>query len=291
VKSTQIRSFVIGIAVFVSLLTLLIRIAIPSHSFYGKIIDQYGEPVEGAMVTGKRIPEPALLGEIRIGPERVYTTQSDKNGEFRLKYYESKVGAKVEKEGYEMGFGNGTYQTPNKEGKTTPNERAIFTMWKLKGAEPMVHKEIRTGLSCDGAPTTLDLLTGHRVANGGDLVITMTRTPLDIDRRQPFDWTVTFAIIGGGLREIHDPYPNEAPAEGYQPSITLNIHAGPPYFTGNKFDQSYYFKSRNGQVYGHMKLHVTADYQPPPTPIEIEVFANPASSRNLEFDPWNQINP
>jgi hypothetical protein len=131
-------------------------------------------------------------------------------------------------------------------------------------------------------------LTGHRVANEGDLTVVMTRVPVDIDRGKPFNWSLTLTVPGGGLSEIADAYSNEAPGAGYVSSIAKNFHAGPPYFTENVFDQSYYFKSRGGKVYGRMKIHISADYQPPPARLEIEVFANPAGSRNLEYDPHKQ---
>lgn len=251
------------------------------QDFFGKVIDQLGLPVQGVTAT-------ATLMLIR-GPDtptenRTYIATSDANGCFEFTGLKgANLGVVVKKSGYEMGRGPGVYRVPNKEDKTSPSERAVLTLWKLKGAEPMIHKQIEAGLACDGSPSAIDLLTGRKVANGGDLTFTMIRTPLNIDPALPFRWSLTLTAVGGGLTEINDAYPNEAPANGYQPSITVTKHAGPPNFTGNMFDQSYYIKSRDGQVYGRMNVHVTSDYQPPPARLEIEVFANPAGSRNLEY--------
>jgi hypothetical protein len=56
-----------------------------------------------------------------------------------------------------------------------------------------------------------------------------------------------------------------------------------------EFQHAYYFKSKDGQVYGRMTINITADFQPPPTYFGAEIYANPAGSRNLEFDPKKQI--
>ena len=54
--------------------------------------------------------------------------------------------------------------------------------------------------------------------------------------------------------------------------------------------QTYFFSARNGQVYGRITVNLMASYEPPPTHFEIEIYTNPAGSRNLEFDPAKEIN-
>ena len=254
------------------------------QNYYGKIVDQYGNPVVDADVTGYVT---LLVGIDSDEKREEHIAKTDSQGLFEFTGLRgASVSANAAKAGYTIDYRTG-YKLPA-GGKTKPDDRAILTMWRLKGADPMAHKKIEAGLSCDGSPMTLDLLTGHRVPNGGDVTLSLTRNPVNIDRSKPFDWSLTLTVTEGGLVVITDPYPNEAPAEGYEPSVTKTMHAGPPYFTGNKFDQSYYLKSRKGQVYGRMKVHISADYQPPPARLEIEVFANPSGSRNLEYDPSKQ---
>jgi len=50
-----------------------------------------------------------------------------------------------------------------------------------------------------------------------------------------------------------------------------------------------YFKSKDGKVFGRMNVEITADYQPPPTVFRADILANPAGSRNLEYDPKKRI--
>jgi hypothetical protein len=151
----------------------------------------------------------------------------------------------------------------------------------------MVHVKAQAGVACDGSPVTFNLLTGKRDAQG-DLIVRLTRNPVNIVRGKPFDWSITLEISSGGLQEITDLYPNEAPRDGYQSTITMNFPANMPKWSA-WLNHPFYFRSRGGQVYGRMNVSITADFQPPPTFFSTEIYANPAGSRNLEFDPDKQI--
>jgi hypothetical protein len=157
-------------------------------------------------------------------------------------------------------------------------------MWKLQGAEPMVHTSIQSGLACDGTPRKFDPLTGRRDA--GDLVATLTRNPVNIDGGKRFDWALTLGIEGGGLIPINDLYPNEAPADGYQSSVAINMPSDAKNWTPSVVQSYYIFDGKN---YGRITINIMANYQPPPTHFEIDSYVNPAGSRNLEFDQTKQV--
>jgi len=152
----------------------------------------------------------------------------------------------------------------------------------------MVAYSISTAIPCNGTPASFDLLTGKKVSSGGDLVVTLTRNPVNISRGTPFDWSVTLSVTDGGLMEIKDLYPNEAPATGYQPSITFNMPKNMKDWDA-ALNRSFYFKGENGKNYGRMTIDIQADFQPPPTLFGANVLINPAGSRNLEFDPSKEI--
>jgi hypothetical protein len=158
-------------------------------------------------------------------------------------------------------------------------------MWKLKGAEPMIYARIHKDIPCDGTQETFDLLARQ---GKGDLQITLTRNPVSIDRSKPFDWTLIIGLANGGLVENTDTYPYEAPAEGYQPSITITMPSDDKNWTPF-VSKSYYF--HNGTNYGRMTISIMADFQPPPTLFDAYIYANPSGSRDLEFDPSKQTNP
>ena len=255
------------------------------QDFYGRIIDQYNQPVEGVTAIGTLMQ---IQGMDTATRKETHTTASDKNGDFEFTGLQGwQLGVVVKKEGYEMGQGAGVYQAPNAQDKTSPAERAIFKIWKHKSAEPMVVVKLDDNIPCDGNAVDYNLLTGKR-AHNGDLTVKLTRHPVNITSGKPFDWTLEIAVPSGGLIEQSDPYPNEAPAEGYQSPVTIDMPAKSATWSGH-LNRSYYFKSQGGKIYGHITIEIYADFQPPPTTFSALIYANPAGSRNLEFDPAKQI--
>jgi hypothetical protein len=254
------------------------------QDFYGRVIDQYNQPVVRASVNGDLM----FIQGSDVGEKKeVHTTETDANGEFEFTGLHGwELAIAPSKPGYELAPNTTAMQLPQGS-KTSSFNRAIFIMWKLKGAEPMIHVKAQAGVACDGNPTSFDFLTGKKNANG-DLIVNLTRNPVDIVRGKPFDWSITLQIPNGGLLEMTDLYPNEAPVDGYQPSITIDFPANMPEWTA-WLNRTFYFKSRDGQIYGRMTISVTADFQPPPTFFSADIYANSAGSRNLEFDPAKQV--
>jgi hypothetical protein len=250
-----------------------------SKDFYGRVIDQYGQPVTNADVIGN-----IALEHGWSAPEKfeMYKTQTDAEGLFQFTgLHGAKLGVVPSKPGYELG-GHGEGYKGSVGQQSSPTDRVTFNMWKLHGAEPMVHPNIHAYIPCDGSIAKFNLITGKQDPNG-ELIVSLTRNPVNIDRSKPFNWSVTLEIQNGGLQEITNIYPNEAPVEGYQPIITLDFQTN---LVGwqPQFNRAYYFKSQHGQVYGRMTINIMANFQPPPTLFDVEIYANPAGSRNLEFD-------
>jgi hypothetical protein len=182
--------------------------------------------------------------------------------------------------------------------ETTPEKRAVYTMWKLKGPEPMLHRQLGTRkIEADGRLYTLDLLK-NEIAEGtntaGDFLVQIQRPPR-VKPRENFDWSFAMTAMEGGFIEVtNDAYLNEAPVEGYQPRYQMNRYATnvvnyatyPLYRT----DRVFYMKSRGGQCYGHFEItELDPAYRGGAAAFRIEYYLNPAGSRNLEFDPARQI--
>jgi hypothetical protein len=247
---------------------------------YGKVMDQNGQPIVGANVNG--------YVKVGIGDFEEHATKTDGQGLFHLlNLHGERLGISVQKNGYEFGY-KIPFQRP-KYYLPEPTNPLIITMWKLKGAEPMKHVQIYFIVPCDGAMQRFDLLVSK--SNGtipdvrpsaGDLMVTLTRDPLVVDRSKPFNWSVTIAITNGGLVEFtNQPYPYEAPKTGYQSVVTIDFPTNKPDWQ-NETKRGYYFKSNDGQVYGRMMLDIQADRPQPPTYFTADIYANPAGSRNLE---------
>jgi hypothetical protein len=180
------------------------------------------------------------------------------------------------------------------------NNPLILTMWKLHGPEPMKHVQIMSFVLNDGSVKRFDLLTSRvetvlyddqiktaMHSETGELMVKLTRDPLNTDRRKPFNWSVTFAITNGGLEDVTNIYSNEAPLQGYQPAVTLNF---PTNMVGWRpdFGRAYYFKSQGGQVYGRIAIHVSTG-RGRISSFDAEIYANPGGSRNLEYDSKKDI--
>ena len=253
-----------------------------SMDTYGKVVDQDGLPVADVKVQANV--------ETSFGDTSDHHTETDAHGLFHfLGLHGGGLGIELQKEGYYFNYMLPSAQRPNGY-LPDPSNPMVLTMWKQKGAEPMVHIKIRSSVPHDGSITTFNLLNGKKDISGG-LTAQLIRDPLnmaDKDLDEPFNWLVTLSITNGGLLEYtNQPYPYEAPSKGYQKVIILNC---PTNMVGwqSWTKHNYYFNDKNGQIYGRMTIEIRAGGQTPLNPFRSEIYVNPAGSRNLEFDPKNK---
>jgi hypothetical protein len=257
---------------------------------YGKVVDQDGQPVAGVKVLGRL--------ELGIGEYKDCHAETDSQGLFQfLGSHGSGLILHFQKQGYDFD-GNLLPERP-KNYLPDPNNPLNITMWKLRGAEPMKHIQIQSPVLYNGDGKRFDLLTSKtetlwnvdeiksaKQSVTGELTVTVTRELLNPSRGQPFNWSLILAVTNGGLCEASNTYPYEAPSEGYRPIITLSF---PTNMVGwqSKFNGNYYFKSQGGRVYGRMAIQLSAGRSF--SLFTADIYANPAGSRNLEFDHNKQI--
>ena len=258
-----------------------------SMDIYGKVIDQSGNPIARVQVNGNLHRN--VEGSI---PQKTVT---DAQGRFQfLGLHGAGFNIELQKEGYYFDYMLPCAHRP-KNYLPDPDKPLIITMWKRRGAEPMKHIYIQSSVPCDGTPEHFNLLASKMNGtiadirpSSGDFTVTLTRNPLVVQRPHPFNWSVTLSITNGGLLEYtNQPYPYEAPEAGYHSVVTMDFPTNMPHWQ-NEIKQGYYFKSNDGQIYGRMTICIVADRPQPPTYFTAEVYANPAGSRNLEFDPQKQ---
>jgi hypothetical protein len=253
------------------------------QNFFGKVIDQNSSPVPDADVSGY------LRSDEGMGTydEKVeeFKTRTDSEGLFQFtELHGARFGEKVSKSGYEMNSGG--YIKPIGL-KTSANDRATFIMYKLRGAEPMVHKEFESRVPYNGTGTLFDLVAGKKTA-GGNLKVVLSRSPLKIRRGwDKYDWNLKIETINGGLIAESDAYPNWAPGKGYKSSFETTMSSNAVPWVG-EFKQDFYVKNKEGS-YGHMLIDLSTDSMRPDTGITIQTWFNPSGSQNLEFDPKKQI--
>ena len=159
---------------------------------YGKVIDQDGHPVAEVEVTGTIQLEPDDK------PDLHYKTQTDANGLFQFTgLHGAGLAVKVSKAGYEMDNMRGLFEP---SGQSSPTNRVLYTMWKLKGAEPMIHDTKYYGINPDGRVFTIDLVNKRKIEGTnsmGDLQVQIQR-PATIKPKERFDWSWVMTAISGG---------------------------------------------------------------------------------------------
>lgn len=253
-----------------------------SQDFYGEVIDQYGNPVIGATVNGN-----IMIDSLETSKEETYTTETDQMGFFQFTgLHGISLGVAPSKAGYEWESRGVACQMPS-GGKSSSDNRAILTMWKLRGAEPMKHIKFESEIPYDGTSATFNLQTGKKT-EGGDLRITLLRSPLEIKPGliHPYGWEVKIELINGGIMEENDPYPYWAPENGYQSFFEAGMNSNDRPWRP-EFIQNFYFKNSQGQ-YGRLLINLLTSSKRPQTGFTIETWLNPSGSQNLEFNPAKQ---
>lgn len=256
---------------------------------YGKVIDQFGAPVADAAVAGSI----QVNNGTRVGEDKISLT-TDANGLFSISGYKGKaLGIWVKKKGYVMAttstrFVYSLLWSEAERYNPDPNNPAVIKMWKLQGAEPLTSINQRYKFHVADSPVNFDLLTGKIVPTGGDVKITVSRSPGDVSERTLQDWGVQIEAVDGGMIEtpaMESRVVYEMPSSGYQPSDTFVLSTNAPHKWSGSIDQMYFLQSRGGQVFAKVDISVTINQQPNDYVwIEFHGEANPNGSRNFEAD-------
>ncbi len=258
--------------------------------FYGKVVDQDSNPIPGVKVKlsvrwTELLPLPGTSKDVF----NRFDLLTDDQGAFTLTNTKgSLLGIDaLEKDGYESAPSatrqSYWYWAITSERKYTPDSHRpeIFRMWKKRGAEHLTERSKSVKMAADGAPVSFDLHTGGKVASGGDLRVTMTRAPQQIEHGQKgFEWTVTASIEGGGLIPTNAEQPYHAPDSGYEPVFELHMPATDPQWTAN-VTRAFFLKLKDGN-YGRITLEFYPGFYEPG--VSFHAFINPSGSRNLEYN-------
>lgn len=266
-------------------------------SFFGKVIDQDGNPIPDVKVTFeiRYMKEVGPVGIVDTFDYPSVTTGAD--GRFALTGAKGSVMAvkSLEKLGYEPSeqATRGTYwywrdKDPYRPDADNPK---LFHMWKKSGAEKLVKQQTMTRVPYDGTTTTFDLLSGTKVTSNGDMRVSLTRNPQQIVYGQRnYEWTLTVEAVDGGVIETQDEQMYRAPADGYQPKLAIHVPSDATDWADSK-SVAFYIKSRSGKYYGSVQLDVQVGSDKPTTGLTFRSFVNPSGSRNLEYDPAQNLLP
>lgn len=194
-------------------------------SFYGKLVDQHGKPVAGAIVTfginGVFLPKGWSSKQIKI--------KTGKDGLFSVK---DQVGwqiavQSVAKTGYEFSFKQPYFHSDHRGQQTTKDKRAVIKIKKL-GKTTFV---LRTGsypvsLQANGKSVAVEISDnrafwdGTQTKHGKPSEFVITGKPAK-DKKE---WVLSFK--GADKKDqvlLTEKEVSQAPADGYQPSVNLRV--------------------------------------------------------------------
>ena len=249
-------------------------------NFYGKVIDEAGQPVQGAKVRFQWTDTSETGTSERL-------TESNAQGMFSLTNQNGKrLLVFVSNEGYHaVNRGRGSFEyaaffEPNFI-KPDPNDPIIFRLLKKRVPEPIIqHGPTLLAARDDGTSIHLDLATGKStVAGSGNLAVRITK---GASRGNRFDWTATVEGVGGArLIQSTDEFMVMAPADGYQPRLTFGQKASDKQYQ-SEMRTRFYVKTGDGK-YARVEMRIIPEYNETAA-LDLTVGLNPSGSRNLEFD-------
>jgi hypothetical protein len=240
---------------------------------YGKVIDQNGEPVAGARIQGDVVVNMGFMQQ----SDEVHFAKTDDGGNFRfLGFNGSGLGIWPQKAGY---FYNLKLPSRRPDNYTpNPSDPVVFTMWKLRGAEPLTNYTIDSKIPSAGTPVAFDIASQKTDPNG-DFRVSLVRSPLLVRRSgEGFDWNLKIEMLRGGLEAENDLYPYWAPEDGYNSSFAFDMSSNNvPWYS--HLVRDFYIRNAAGQ-YGLMHANVYTALTP--ARIQLNFTFNPSGSQNLE---------
>ena len=154
----------------------------------------------------------------------------------------------------------------------------VIRVWRVERFE-----EVRTGGGYfEPAPN-------GRAFEAGGLIAECTRdarVPDVAEHLQTGSWSVTFRVVDGGIQPTDDYYLNEAPTDGYRPSVTVGRTSNTPDYAPRIFDtHRYYYRAHDGKWYGSLEVTFQPFDIDEVCMIPMEYKYNPNGSRNLALRP------
>lgn len=276
--------------------------------FYGRAVDQYGEPVGLADVEASVMVNTGTTGGVRKA-----RTTTDRQGYFSfIDLAGQDLTMVISKPGYEFStsaklFSYTYFEADHKRHVPDPKNPVVFVMWKKQGAEPLVHYEWRRfKIPADGSPLGVNLESGKVASTDVDFVVRFRRD--DGPSLVPgFGWSAQIEVPNGGLILAPDlDFYNLAPLDGYQRVIEITQPSGQEIdarspelrevWRGHK-EVMVWVKTRDGNQFGRvrLRLHPPTEKLPDgsfePAGFAVEAWINPSGSRNLEYDYSMEIRP
>ncbi len=249
--------------------------------FYGKIVDQYGNPVPGVQVKyiarSEYLVSSSGLGTVITDSEGHFNTEGAKGTGLSIR--------KFTKSGYQFTgiqrFDNfNRYEDSVLWQDFTKDQPYIFKAWKVERYPETIKSESNLYLlTPDGRKSTFDILAKgkQRFKKGvekGNFTISFDR----VDN----DWSVRLEALDGGVLETNDTFRNLAPESGYQEFVEYKF----PINGSDTVEKMYYIKMLDGKYYGQMTIEFRAyNYRNGKAAVILSYVVNIENGRNLAVRP------
>ncbi len=244
--------------------------------FYGKVVDENSNPVEGASVAFGWMELPTDDGS------RTATTNSDARGLFSLHGARGpSLSVSVSKDGYYMphhGQWGFSYAPDNDTYSPDIANPVIFKLRKKgQGAELItsqngISTQVGVRVPTDGSPVKVDLLKKGPDPSG-QLEISQVKPPWN----EATAWSFRVSIPDGGLVENQDDFQFQAPETGYQPSVQYDFSKNDAGWT-TQVTKQFYIAFGNPRKYGWLRFESNLGQQT----VFLTYAINPDGSQNLE---------
>jgi len=224
-------------------------------NFYGKVVDQDGHPIQGALIEMELIagewvalPENPKELVVRLKPSDLQAL-SDAQGSFPLTNLSGhSVRLKsITMKGYEMSAHFRrlyAFSATSQPFRSDPTDPVVFVLWQT-GKKPAIESSDNHYRFPPGQPFRIDLRqspTPHTTESSGDLQVLILR-PKEASKRSKYDWSFSIQGENGTLIQptnrdyFQMPF---APSNGYT----------------NAYEQTYQASGQNWRQAGHMQFYV-----------------------------------
>ena len=258
-------------------------------SFYGKVLDGEGNPIEGAKAD--IVPWQSLTGLVQHNEKT-----TDAKGLFSITgIHGMRLNVTVSKEGY--------YQPPqasqiigyvkgldNYNPRPNPNDPEVFVLRKKGITEPLImHSFYQSEIAKDGTPTNLDLQTGKETVGADAVQIQIWTKDAGVPKNghHPYPWKACISVLGGGMQpRTGDGYNFQAPSSGYLSEEVIDMLPNDPKWS-SQITKEYWFHFADGKyaratigffIGGFQFVNATSYLNPQPGHTNLEYDTNQATA-------------
>jgi hypothetical protein len=248
-------------------------------NFYGRIIDQNGEPVVGAIIPYE------LGGSALSGSNGAGQVLSDANGNFvinrvkgsglllkTINHPDIEFGYPIPEHSERTTYSSSLLNQMNVRGfqshegandvlwtDTSPENPYVFKAWRVGGEVGQYSNDLKVGefstkfdyeklYTVNFLKPIMEQFKEGEYEGQFRVIFHREADAEDVTQR----WEARLIPVDGGIQVTKDPYMNIAPEDGYEPEIHIVREKTGYDSIDNLSNQQYYIKANNGQIYGSL---------------------------------------